>query len=282
MSIKECQVESPPEREFNRVGDFLRLQCKGENLPQISLPVQIVFPKKEMEYSLHVLEVLESSPEKMSLVVTGYKPGEYVFEGVELKSGEIAVPLAKFQIKIESVVKNPQEAQEFSAPPLPLQYPFWFWILLGAIGAAIIASFVLGWIGARRVVRRKQRLAQLKNNLSPILVAAKSLRILRKKVGPEFTKENFINELDSVFRIFLTRQFQIPAEEWSDKKIQNWLQKTLNFKKEQSLRLLRVAQNEVQKSKKSKVDLTPSEREQIVQIFSETMDSLAMAPKEPR
>lgn len=236
LPVWTCQFnplhqEGAAKLEELTVGAKFALSCKGDIAVEWNKEggLRAEFPKKEEAYTLHILKVEKLDGSSAEFIVTGYKPGKHSPEYVRVMQGSQGFEFAKPTWEIQSVLPKDQQPQP--APPFGpwnLTIPYWIF------GALFIAIALIGFIVVRklrRVTQRRRALEEMalhKTPLSPVHQFYRDSRVLRRRLNGAGSAEELrtiSSELNRDFRLYVLRQFQIPALEWSDRAIVDDLRK---------------------------------------------------------
>jgi hypothetical protein len=213
------------------VGSKFTLNCHGDLPVQwaVGTPVTPVFPQKEQAYSLAILENPRLEANQATFTVTGYKAGKHEPEYLRFVQGERGFEFVKPKWEIQSVLKQGEQPQPYPPfGPWALGMPLWF---LVALVAAALVSVYLVIRALRRRNQRRRMLDELKLHrtaLTPLHQFYRDSRLLRRKIHNARNVEELrkiSEELNREFRLYVLRQFQIPALDWSDGEILGDLKK---------------------------------------------------------
>lgn len=299
-----CSVATAPKDAGGfTVGEVFQLTCEG---PSVALkePLRVQLPDvmaaakdgkppvkdPNVKYKLVLLKPLNVTDNKLEYQATGYIPGEMdlkSFKIVDAENKEILVPQVTF--KVQSVIDpNQQPKPEPFGPigPLRMEWPVWIFF------AALVTLLVLiGWgiVFFRRWVQKKNLERNIKKYLSPMgsyHQYNKDLRLLKQ--GVVFTShqswaeaeiKQYMVQLEDHFKMFLLREFIIPAKSWS----KSLIVKNIQLKDKKGFptyqkNLLR-ALTELDKYKEAPETLKPRDCEQITLFCAQAVDSIWSAKK---
>lgn len=259
------------------VGAKFKMNCHGD------IPVEwgkdnvgVVFKDKNAEqFSLFVLSADKLSSNDAELTVTSYKAGQFKPEFVRIVQGEHGFEVTKPQWEVRSVLKQDKQPEPYPPfGPWQLGLPLWIVIVLGLL-VGVITYFTI-----RFFRRRSQRQKMLKDlalhatAISPVNAFYKDARVIRKKlnqVAQDADVKDIAVQLDKDFRLFVLRQFQVPALDWSDRAIVDDIRKRHRKEFENSGDKLRKALRELTRVKaRSSVNLADSE--QLLQICLDAVE----------
>jgi hypothetical protein len=186
-------------------------------------------PDPAYTFSLKVLQVMKAEPQELHLQVTSYRAGEFQPKYVRFMQGEQGIETADAKWKVQSVLQPGQQPKPVpSFGPYGLSLPLWVSITAVALLIAIV------WFVTRRIRRYTQRrrmLEELKTHstaLAPINQFYRDARQIRKFIEGARDEQQLKPQLWALnrdFKLYVLRQFQIPALDWSDREILNDLKK---------------------------------------------------------
>lgn len=235
MAAIQCKTEIPAieglkDNELTVGREFL-LVCEGEfpkNLVQEKLHFLL---KPEQKYQIHLLGFEFRSPTEADVKVTVYKAGQFQIEDLLLSDGSQTLSLGPVQLAAQSVLPQPQPGeapvkQEPFGPigPAQLGVPMLYWaILASCLGLVLLLALTKVY----RIVQRRNMLERLREHdsaLSPLAEFHQGYRRLQRSNSVFFGKEprreevsEVLLETQKMLKLFLTRQFQVPAMEWGDR-----------------------------------------------------------------
>jgi len=267
------------------LGDRYLLSCNGpliEDLEKEKLHFQ--FPKKEQEYTLHLLQVMTLHPQQAQFVVTGYKPGDFNLEGLKITDGKngftIHPPLQWKVISLLEGQPQPQPVPPFG--PFQLSFPWWYygiWVLLGVL---VIGYF--GRLGRKYYVRKKltESLAAHATALSPFNQLNKDIRRLLRStnLGEQEQLFGFVKQIEEMFRLFLVRQLLVPALEWSDRDILQDIRQRHHIVHRESSIKIRGLFREFKKAQVAKDKLLQVDAEQLLEMIRQVAHSVEVSCRE--
>lgn len=236
-------VKGAGKLESLTVGAKLGLKCSGDIavMWNPNQEVKIEFPPgppdkdgqtkpdQALTFSLKVLKTLQLNPQSAQFEVTPYRAGEFQPKYVRLMQGEQGIEAANLKWKVQSVLQPGQQPQMVpSFGPYGLHLPIWI------TAAAISALVLVIWFVARRTRRYTQRrrmLEELKTHstaLLPLNQFYRDARQIRKRINEAKDSQELKPQLWALnrdFKLYVLRQFHVPALDWSDREILNDLKK---------------------------------------------------------
>lgn len=263
------------------VGTRLLATCDGNmaSLKREGLKIEL---NDQQTYSLHLLEVLELSQTKASLIVTPWRAGELKMTNPALTDAATRVGMGDLELNVASVIDpatNPEGKPFPPMHPLALSWPLWLWLFAGALALGLL--YLLG-LGVRKSLRRKKLLATLEKNataLSPVNHFNKELRRLQRKIplqGQAWSKDemrSFFSELETQFRWFLARELVIPAIDGSTGEIMREMKRADFAVYKHSARDVRVALIELRKAQAAQ--LAGDDALQLMDLARKVADRIA-------
>lgn len=210
----DCRLDQEQLLTKWTVGDRIHLLCQGD-VKDLGSQVSLVVPTPEQKYQLQLLELSKKSDHEIQMTVTSYVPGDHKFEKLKLVSGETEYFMSPLPLKVESVI-DPQQKEPkpyASVGPFSLLFP---WVEFFILLALII--FLLGalLVRLRRWWQRKkliEQIDQMQSRLPPVTELSSQYRKIKKL--PEEEKIKSASELNQQFFLYVTREFLIPAQQWS-------------------------------------------------------------------
>jgi len=210
------------------VGSRFGMNCHGDiAVSWDSSKPHIAFAKPEENYTLYILKVVRQDPNDAQYEVTSYKPGDHVPEYIRVLQGapgsERGFEVSHPKWTVKSVLKpNEQNTPYGSFGPWKLSLPLWFVILVCVILAAAI-FFVVRKV--RKYQQRRRMLEDLERHrtaIPPLHQFYRDARLLSRRMhtakDPADLKK-LGEDLNREFRLFVLRQFKIPAFDWSNRSI---------------------------------------------------------------
>lgn len=251
LTIWHCEVSQMDQPlESLTVGDRFRLSCEGPEITPLGPQASIEFVEKDDAYKLALLKIETSEKNKFVGQLTAYKPDKMEKKEFNIRDGSSGFHADGIDLKITSVINPQQPPGGPFGPwgPFELSYPLWLWF---TFGFALIIMVTAIWLFLRRLSRAAQLRAEMTSNqlplrpfyqhspplnaaitlipvtaLSPLNQLTKDLRKLAKYFGAvrgtlagEISPAQMGQALEEIFRLFLVRQFKVPAHAWSPSKV---------------------------------------------------------------
>ena len=177
-----------------------------------------------LAYLLHILKAVKLESNEAIFEATSYRVGKVdLAEVVAAIGDEQKFRLSGLVIPVKSVMDpaKPQKQPFGPIGPMKLSYPNWLWFSLLAT-----VLLIIGWgvFSFRRREQKKKVLEELKKHntaLGPYNQFNKDLRNLGRsyifshhKKWQDGDVEKYVTNLDEIFRMYLLREFVIPALDW--------------------------------------------------------------------
>lgn len=285
MAEVQCQVEIPKESGDGAsltVGQVFYLNCEGP-WPKMNPDTIELRLDKENDYKLKLLKFSFTSPTQAQLVVTSYKTGQHQLKALQVVEGDQSVVLGDVSFTVQSLM-NPQEpVKEPYGPvgPLGLRLPIWYPLTLVLIIAGIVV-FVFYRLRLRR--QKKKLLQDMRLNeyaKDPFFQFYQSARKMQRSFGffsggamAPGDGTRFIGELDTAFKIYLARKFEVPTLAWSERRILADLKKNFpEFYKEFRLPV-RQALAELSRALKAGATITSQDCQQLFELLRKQIDQI--------
>lgn len=236
--------DNAPENTLT-VGQEFYLDCESDGLAVLkSAQVEPAASLGPMApYYLKILETHPQQGSKVQFVMTSYKVGNHQIKDVVIRGeSEVDGKLQEHHFKVENIslnvvttIEKQEGAQAVQQEPYGPYGPFIghlprsFWFTLFGV---ILFVVVLGVYKLRSFLQRKRFLDDLAKNessLTPIAELSQKIRkVLKHEMFAGDVSKNLINpsvmqevtqDLEQALRLFLARNFRIPAQTWSFKEI---------------------------------------------------------------
>ncbi|MCM2281494.1 MAG: hypothetical protein NDI61_06570 [Bdellovibrionaceae bacterium] len=265
------------------VGEKFILTCEGATVPLDSQKLTLRLPQAE-KYSVRLLRVHSLNENKGVFTATSYRVGEGQVRDVVLTDGIKSVELRNIDLKLQSSIDpatNP-EGKPFAPPvPLAITWPIWLWATIG--GVLFLLTSICFMI-IRRRTQRKALMAELERHgtaLTPYHQFNKDLRQLAREFPmlkpTDWTHSiasRYIDELNRHFRWYLSRQFTVPAFQWSDQLILREIKKRHRAIPKSIRQELRLALRELNKGMGARETLSALDGQQLVELCRKVADDV--------
>lgn len=215
-----CRVDGAPQDGQWTVGEVFHLECEGTRVQFGSTDIKFKLSEKQ-DYALNVLAVDKQTENSISLKATSYRPGNHNLEDVQVvESGVGKFVMEPIQLQVKSIIKDPKQKPFGPILAMKLAYPIWLWVILGLV---VLGLAFWGVFRFRRNAQMKKVIEELKQHntaLGSFNQFHKDLRTLRRKniytdKWPVEKKERYIESLDEIVRMYILREFYIPALDWN-------------------------------------------------------------------
>lgn len=281
LPILECKTDtglSDPSASLT-VGDIFKIECTTESFILNPSKLKIETPKP---FQLQLLQSELQPDGRIFLKVTSYQVGELKSEGIVLTDGVSKVALKGVNAKVASVIDqaNPPKGPYGPFGGFVLSLPIvYLWMVLVVVALSAV------WIGFRfyRRWQKKRLIEGLKKHdsrLSPLTQLHGRFRQLERlrvteqqKIGT-LSSSVLVNqyvEMDEIMRVYIIRQFKIPAQNWSDRLILKDFQSRFAFLGSELSKDLRVLLREIKKNKEQ------VQKQSSIQAQSQTQSKSSIA-----
>jgi hypothetical protein len=258
------------------VGDLFKVECASSSL--VLNPSKLKFLTKK-PYQLQILKSETQPDGRLQLLVTSYQVGEFKSERLQLTDGVSKADIHGVEFKVESVIdkNNPPKGPygPYGGYVLPLP-GFYFW---GLLFLFVFGILILGFKLLRQYQRRRliQGLKKHDSRLGPQTQLHLRFRQLeRQNLAESGQMAKHVAEVEDIFRLFIIRQFKIPAYNWSDRLILNDFEKRFAFLGSEAAKELSVLLRESRKAR-SLVNPQTKDIEQIVRKIKRWADQVDRA-----
>lgn len=269
------------------VGEKFVLTCEGATVELDPSKLSLQLPTEE-KYSLRLLRIQSLNENKGVFTATSYRVGEGPLKGVVLGDGVKSVELQGIELQLRSSIDpstNP-EGKPFAPPdPLAFLWPIWLWVALGGL---VLAVGLVCFMIFRRRGQRQALLAELARHgtaLSPYHQFNKDLRHLAREFPVRKPEDwtpkvasQYMEELNRHFRWYLSREFTVPAFQWSDSLILKEVRKRSGQMARASrrglLKDLRLTLQELSKGMSATEKLSVLDGQQLVDLCRKVADDL--------
>ena len=217
-----CRVDGTPKDGQWTVGETFNVFCEGPTAEFLSTELEFKEEKKS-GYELKILDVTKQSNNELEMVATSYIPAPHQFNKLFiLDQDEEVVQVEPFVLPMKSIITDPKQKPFGPMGAIKLEYPMWIWIVLGA---ALLLSVFFGLFRMNRRIQMRKVIEELKQHntaLGAFNQFNKDVRTLGRqyifsdsKAWSTEKKQRYLESLDQIFRMYLLREFYVPALDWS-------------------------------------------------------------------
>ncbi len=279
----QCEIRRREDQQLaefpgTTVGEVFDLSCQGDPV-EFGGELRLEAPES-LKYLIKILETKRLGPDGADFVATTYQTGPQSWEQIYLTDGTSKVRLTGAEWVTESVL--PQQTETPPEPygpiaPMKAMWPAWVFISLGI--AFLVIVFWSVYKGRRWIQRRKliQELEKHQTAAPPYHELTKDFRALNRKFVfkenqklPEPQAREFVETLDKSFRLFLVRQFRVPAFQWDSGAVVRAVRRTNKTMKKDTIRGLRLILREMDRAVENPARVTGADCQQLLQLSGET------------
>lgn len=281
MAQVQCQIEIPALNGSQKltVGHVFFLNCEGE-WPVLKKETLELRLEEADQYKLKLLNFEYTSKSSAQLTVTSYKAGTHRLTALQIVDAENSVVLNDLQFQVESVI-NPQEpvAEPYGPMgPLGISFPVWFPVIIALIVFSLVGYFAYRWKLKREKKKLLAEMRLLENVQDPYFQFYQTVRKVQRVFSgaelPEEEMQKILQSLNSAYKIYLARKFQVPTLKWSERKILSDLKRShRDFYAVYRLEV-RKALAELSRALNAKNKLTARDLEQLLQLLRQQVDSI--------
>jgi hypothetical protein len=219
-----CKVETPPKDEKGyTVGEVFEWECGGPALT-LKEPLKVQLPEQGA-YALVLLKPLKISENSIRYQATSYRVGNIKFETLDVIDSEgRGFMTDRFELKTQSIIDPQNPPKEPYGPLAPYKMGWPMWIFFSAV---VVVLVLIAWslVFFRRRLQKnilEKNIKKFQTPLGAYHQFSKDLRALKRSFvfseyqtwTPEQTAE-FLSKLNESFRLFVLREFTVPATTWS-------------------------------------------------------------------
>jgi hypothetical protein len=276
-----CRVDGTPKDQQWTVGEIFYLICEGPTTRFSS--TNITFKEEEKSgFELRALEVTKQTDNALEMRATTYVAKPHEFKELKiLDSGKEVALVEPFTLPVKSVITQPDQKPYGPMGPVALAYPMWLWVVLGAV---VVLGVFFGLFRMNRRAQMRRVIEELKQHntaLGAFNQFNKDLRVLGRqyifsdtKGWSDQKKSQYIENLDEIVRMYLLREFYVPALEWNS----NLVVKTIS--KQDKKRFSRYGQDlqkflkEMDRAKKDGEKVQTHDCKQLTQMAKRVTQSI--------
>ncbi|MCB9073359.1 MAG: hypothetical protein H6623_07035 [Bdellovibrionaceae bacterium] len=294
----QCQITTPPKNPSGyTVGEIFTLSCNGnalagtteskQNSEGVTLtlkpPVKIKLAEN-FDYAVVLLKPLELGENKLTYEATAYRAMKSQFPFLEFvdSSGQgfISQPM---ELNVASILdtQNPPKAPYGPIGAMPMPWPMWIFFM-----GFIMAMVLMGWLAIflrHRIQKRnlEKNIRKFQSPMGSYHQFQKDLRLLKR--GVLFSSrsdwqpgqvQNYIAALNEHVRMFLLREFIVPATTWSTRQTLGEIRQKAKNDYHRFRLPLRQALAELDRAQSSYEKMSSQDCEQLTHIASQAVDSV--------
>lgn len=282
-----CQIESSPRDGEWTVGEIIPLSCEGPRVTFESSELQFAHADPLQNYSLKILEVENQTANSLQLKVTTYTTGANAFKAtVLMDKGRPVLQVESLMIPTQSVIEKPDQKPYGPITAFKLGYPLWLWISFAAV---LVVFLFFGLFRLRRKVQMKKVIDELQQHntaLGAFNQFNKDIRQLgrnyifgEQKAWSEEKKYRYVQSLDEIFRMYLLREFFVPALDWESSLTLKTLAKQDKRRFQRYGHDLKRVMQELDQAKKDSDKLKSQDCKQLTQMAAQVSQQIWKARK---
>ena len=290
LPVWSCRVQGDPKEGQWTVGEVFGLHCEGPGAEFLSTQLHFRDSMGEIPYRLRVLKVLEESKNHLKMEATSYHPGRHSFQKLYIvDQGEEVVQVEPFSFLVKSIVQKPDQKPYGPIGAMKMAYPPWLWIVPVVFAVVGVFYLLFRWRRKAQMARVVRELMRHNTALGPFNQLNKDLRILGRKFlfdetkeWPESKKQSYIENLDQIFRMYLLREFYVPALDWSSTLV------TKTLSRQDKLGYLHYGESlenfleELDRAKKDSGKIKNHDCKQLTQMAKKVSQSIWNLRKDPK
>ncbi len=219
-----CLIKNSPKDGQWTVGELIDMSCEGPTVAFQSTDLQFKLPEKA-QYQLKIVTVDKQTDNQIELKATSYNAGQHPLKELFLTDqGQERVQIESFTLPVKSVLESKEQKPFGPVMAVKMTYPPWVWM---SVLITLLIVLLFAFFRLRRRSQMKKVLEALKEHntaLGPYNQFNKDIRLLSrdymfdKKGGwTKEQKEKYLESLDQIFRMYVLREFFVPALTWNDR-----------------------------------------------------------------
>ncbi len=222
------------------VGRHIFLQCTGDwdKSFQFQKAQLVLDEKSKFLAKIFKAEARSGNQFDMDLVI--YSAGEIDFPDLRISDGAQEISLGENKFLVQSVIEKTQadKKPEPYGPVLPLRIPFPASYILIFSALIVVVLVAIGWT-VRKRYRYRKLMAKLKNYDALVAPDSQFYRSLRKAELSGYA----LADLETAFRLYLTRKFQVPAFDLKDPSLLRFFKKNNPWLKKERLEVKKILED---------------------------------------
>lgn len=265
------------------VGERLTWACE----PTAPNSVNIDLAKAELrleeadKYKLKLLGAQKGENGTILLDTTTYVVGDHTLKAVQLVDPTSSALLGDLRFTVTSVQDPKQPVQEPYGPMGPMRFfPILFFALILVAIVLFLIPVILGWITRRRRRKLMETLDAQSFQYAPFPEFHRVLRGLQREHlfladprsdSAEPEKLKAFGTMKDSFRVYLSRQFRVPAFKWNAVGVVKTLLRETKLK-ENAIKEVAVTLRELERAEKDPAKLTPMDLHQLLKMMKNTSE----------
>jgi hypothetical protein len=222
LPLWNCRIDGTPKEAQWTVGEVYAMLCEGTSVNFLSTELQ--FKNKEnAEYQIRILDVEKQTENSLTLKATSYNTGQLNMDQLYIADQGVEVlKVTPLQLNVKTLIEQPEQKPFGPIMALKMSYPSWLW--MSFVGVLLISLFFTLFKLRRRTQMKKvvEELKQHNTALGSFNQFNKDIRTLSrqyvfggKQSWPVEKKIKYVESLDQIFRMYLLREFIVPALDWN-------------------------------------------------------------------
>ncbi len=279
MAELNCRTELLEGKPLT-VGDRFTWACEGA-VPNFDFTNVELRLEEADKYKLKLFGVQKSEQGALLIDTTSYMVGDHTLKAVQLVDLENSILLGDLKFQVSSVQDPKEPVQEPFGPMGPQRFfpTLFFGLLVTALILFLIPIF-LGVIQRRRRRKLMETLDSKSFQYAAFPELHRELRALERQhlfladhrtEGSEDEKKISFETMKSAFRVYLSRQYRIPAFNWRSAAILKALFRETNLRPE-ALKEVAVTLREIERAEKDSSKQTSMDLFQLLKMIKNTSE----------
>lgn len=232
-------VKGLPDQQIT-VGRHVTFQCNGSWDKLFNFNKAQIKVDEATNYTVKVIKAEARSVSGFDVDVVFYSAGEFQFTNFILSDGSTEILLGPQSIKVETVIEKPQEGKppEPFGPIIPLGLSWPAYYLTATVGFILFIIALAIWFGRQRLKYIKL-IHKLKMYDGPISADRQFYKAFRQAEAKDYP----LSEIEYAFRLYITRAYQIPALDLSDRALLSFFKRRSPWLKKERLELKKILED---------------------------------------
>ena len=271
------------------MGEKFTLLCEGERVEFGQGKMHFQMPE-ELLYAIRILSMDKVTSNEVLMTATTYLVAQSQLKGVVfVEDGVEKFAVKPFRISSQTVIKEKREKPFPARVGAKMGYPSWLKYILGFILLIFILVFLFS---LNRRAQRRGVLEKLQLHNSAIGGYNQYNKDLRALVRGNVVSEhkpwsleqsqNYLEKLDELFRMFLLREFVVPATDWKSSLVVKEIHKNDKKRFPGYGKLLQQYLDELDRAAGAKNRVTMSDCQQLTLLGRKVSQKIWLARKTGR
>lgn len=284
LPVWSCKLNSQAQAGEFTVGEIAELTCSGEKPVEFGKGKLAIHFPDEYKFSLHMYDLVDIKSNEITFKAVSYRVGKWDLSQMEiLEDGTAKLKLSGIVYPVKSI-QDPQKARKEPfgpADPFLLSWPSYIYAVGFIVVALILGSIFLMITKNVRKRAWDRKVSKYDSPMQPYHQFQKDLRVIRREF--DFTQnkkwdsgqiKKYIDELDKFFKLFVLREFRVPALDWKPKTVLREIKKRKKRKFYIFDKKLSQVFNELERAQKSPDLVRPEDCQKLMTLCRDTSTAI--------